>query len=74
MAKGYNQKNKLNVIIRVQDEFLKHANSGRTTAHIYRTYIYPQFLISRATFYNYLATPAKRDLIKTGEEDDDKES
>lgn len=71
MAKGYNNKNKLNVIIRVQEEYLKHASSGKTITYIYKTYIYPQFLISRATFYNYLAIPAKRDLIKTGEEEDD---
>lgn len=62
MAKGYNRKNKLRQIIRVQEEYKLHANSGRTTAYIYKTYIYPKFLISQATFYNYLATPAARDL------------
>ncbi len=62
MAKGYNKKNKLKQIIRVQEEYLKYSNSGRTVKYIYDTYIYPKFLISMTTFYNYLATPAKRDL------------
>jgi hypothetical protein len=67
MAKGYNKKNKLQVIVCVQEEYLKHANSGRTTVYIYRTYIYPRFFISLGTFYRYLATPAKRDLLKLEE-------
>lgn len=62
--KGYNRENKLKLVIRVQEEYLKYANSGLTTAYIYRTYIYPKFLISQATFYNYLNEPAKRDLKK----------
>ena len=64
MGKGYNKKNLLRRIIEVQDEYMKHANSGRTTRYIYRTYIEPKFLISNATFYNYLRTPAKRDLLR----------
>ena len=67
MAKGYNKRNKLLRIIQVQDEYMKYANSGRTTRYIYRTYIYPKFLISNCTFYNYLATPAKRDLQRLDE-------
>lgn len=45
--KGYNRENKLKLVIRVQEEYLKYANSGLTTAYIYRTYIYPKFLISQ---------------------------
>ena len=68
IALKYNKKNKLEAIVRVQEEFLKHINSGNTTAYIYRTHILPKFLISRCTFYRYLATPAKRDLIKIEKE------
>ncbi|MDR2921603.1 MAG: hypothetical protein LBV72_19835 [Tannerella sp.] len=67
MPKRYN-KNRLQVIMRVQEEFMKHARSGKTTTYIYKTYIYPQFLIGRNTFYRYLATPAKRELLKMEEE------
>ena len=70
MPKKYN-KNRLLVVLQVQDEFLKHADSGRSTAYIYRTHIYPQFLISRVTFYRYLTIPAKRELLKMGYEEND---
>ena len=48
----------------MQEEYLKYINSGRTTIYIYRTYIYPKFLISRATFYNWLAIAPKKELEK----------
>ena len=67
MPKGFNQRNRLLRIIQVQDEYMKYANSGRTTRYIYRTYIYPKFLIGIATLYNYLAIPAKRDLQRLDE-------
>ena len=70
MGKGFNKINKLKRVIQVQEEYLKYANSGHTTQYIYRTYIYPKFLIGIATFYNYLAIPAKRDLEKLMKEQD----
>ena len=48
----------------MQEEYLKHYKSGWTTIHIYRTYIYPKFLISRATFYNWLTVAPKKELEK----------
>jgi len=59
---GYNKKNLLIKIIDVQNLYIKHANRGVTTKWIFDTIIYPKFRISRATFYNYLATNAKKEL------------
>ncbi|MCD7972506.1 MAG: hypothetical protein LUG18_07535 [Candidatus Azobacteroides sp.] len=73
MGKGYNKKNKYKKIIRVQEEYMKYINSGYTTIYIYKNFIYPQFLISKATFYNYLAVPAQRDLKRIEKKKDDEE-
>lgn len=48
----------------MQEEYLKHSNSGRTQMYIYRTFIYPQFFISRATFYNWLTINPTKELAK----------
>ena len=59
---AYNRKNKLEQIIEVQNITLEHSRRGVTQQWIYCQLIYPRFRISRSTFYNYLATPAKRDI------------
>lgn len=60
-------------VLRMQEEYLRHANSGRTTQYIYRTYIYPKFLISRTTFYSWLSIAPKKELerlyAERGQED-----
>lgn len=48
----------------MQCEYLKHHNSGRTEMHIYRKFIYPQFFISRSTFYTWLTINARKELEK----------
>lgn len=61
---AYNRRNKLQLIIDIQTVTLEHTNRGVTQQWVYDNLIYPKHRISRATYYNYLATPAKRDLQK----------
>jgi hypothetical protein len=61
---AYNRKNKLQTILKVQQCYRQHKQEGVTFMHVYRKYIYPEFLISRATAYTYLATPAVQELKK----------
>ena len=63
MNKGkYNRRNYLLRVKDVQDIYMKHHQCGCTDTYIYATYIYPTYRISRTTFYNYLSTPAVREL------------
>lgn len=64
---GYNKKNNLLIAKRVQDAYLKHQKEGVTTRSIYKNYIYPEFLISIATMYNYLGKNVRKDLKEFGE-------
>lgn len=59
---GYHKGNFYLRVLEMQQEYLKYANSGRTTKYIYETYIFPRFHISRATFYSWLAINAKAGL------------
>ena len=59
---AYTKINKLQRIIKIQDITLDHTNRGISQRWVYEHVIYPRFLISLPTFYNYLASPAKRDL------------
>lgn len=59
---GYNRKNTLKRIIDIQDLTLQHTQKGVTQEYIYNNYIYPVYLISRSTYYTYLATNAKAEL------------
>ena len=64
---GYNKKNLLIKIIDVQDIYMEHSSKGATAKWIFNELIYPKYRISRATFYNYLATNAKMELKKIQE-------
>jgi hypothetical protein len=59
---AYNQKNRLKRIIDIQNLTLSEKEKGYSQEFIYQTIIKPQYLISRATFYSYLGTNAKRQL------------
>lgn len=59
---AYNNTNKLRLILDVQNVYNEYKVEGMSTIHVYRKHIAPRFYISLTTFYNYLATPAKREL------------
>lgn len=62
MAKGYNRRNFLLRVKDIQDIYLHHHERGCTDKFIYQNHIYPTYKIGRTTFYNYLATPAVKEL------------
>lgn len=62
---AYKRRNKLLQMKSVIDCYLIHKTDGNTTAHVWRTHIYPRFHICLSTLYNYLATPVER-MLKDG--------
>lgn len=64
---SYNRKNILLRIIDIQSIYKKHSKNfdgGCTDKHIYEKIIFPVYRISRSRFYEYLRTPAARDLAE----------
>ncbi len=59
---AYNSKNRLQRIIDIQNIYLRYSQEGVTGEYIFTKYIQPIYRISRATFYNYLALNAKKEL------------
>lgn len=59
---AYNRKNKLQLIVDIQTVTLEHTRRGVTQRWVYDNVIYPTYRISRATYYSYLAVPAKKQL------------
>lgn len=59
---GYNREDFLKRIIEVQNITLEHTKRGVSQKWIYQNIIYPRFMISIATYYNYLAYNAKQEL------------
>lgn len=62
---AYNRKNILQRIIDIQDIYRKHSKNhkgGCTDKYIFEDLIAPVYHISRATFYYYLGTNAKKEL------------
>jgi len=57
---AYKNINRLRRIIEIQNITLEHTQKGITQEWVYKNIIYPRFFISRATYYRYLAEPAKR--------------
>ncbi len=47
---------------RIIEVYKRHKLPGVSTAYVYRTHIFPEFHISIATLYIYLATPISREL------------
>lgn len=63
---AYNNINKLKQILKVQDAYMKHHNSGATDKFIFENYIKDIFNISYKTFWTYLNTNAKQKLKDAG--------
>lgn len=59
---AYNKRNKLERIIEIQNITLEHTGRGVSQEWVFNNVIFPRFRISKATYYVYLATPAKREL------------
>lgn len=58
-----------NVLLRykaIRDVYLAHKTEDIPAIVIYRKYVYPQFYVSRSTFYEALSTPIERELKKIG--------
>lgn len=58
----YNCKNKLRLIVTIQNITLEHTTRGVTQEWVYKNIILPRYCISKRTYYSYLATPAKQGL------------
>lgn len=59
---AYNRKKLLIKMIEVQNAYREHKAKGSTDKWIYLNVIDPVHHISERTFYNYLTTPARREL------------
>lgn len=57
---GYNKKNFIDRVIDIQELTLENTKRGVTQEWIYANIIFPEYKISKRTYYNYLALPAKR--------------
>ncbi len=65
---AYNKRNRYLRIVEIQDITLRKQAEGLTNVNIHKLHIYPKYHISLRTFYEYLATPAKRELKKIEEQ------
>jgi hypothetical protein len=61
MAKS--NKNYLTRIATVQKITIEYKDKGCTQEWIYKKLIYPNYFISRSTFYKYLRTPVARGVL-----------
>ena len=61
---AYTQRNRLQRIIDIQTITLTYTNLGVSQERVFFDHIQPTYRISKRTFYNYLSTPAKRELGK----------
>ncbi len=59
---AYTRENLLLRMIDVQEVTLEHTQKGVTQEWVFNNVVRPRYRISRKTYYNYLATPAKRQL------------
>lgn len=62
---SYNRRNILLRIIDIQNIYKKHSKNfdgGCTDKYIYEEIIFPNYRISRSRFYDFLRTPAQREL------------
>ncbi len=64
---AYNRRNKLLQMQDILDIYIREKKDGISTAHVYRTHIYPVYRISITTLYNYISTPVFK-LLKEEEE------
>jgi len=60
---AYNRKNKLKLILDIQEIYMKYSrDKGSSAKWIFENKIKPVYHISRSTFFEYLATNAKKEL------------
>lgn len=59
---AYNRENILRRICEIQDATLKETAKGKTQKWVYENLIQPRYMISQATYYNYLGTNARLEL------------
>jgi hypothetical protein len=59
---AYNREHILERMIRIHNITLEHTSRGVTQEWVYNNIIFPEYLISKATYYKYLSVNAKRDL------------
>ncbi|MBB4034874.1 hypothetical protein GGR21_000761 [Dysgonomonas hofstadii] len=71
---AYNKRNLYLKVIEIQDKVLAGQKRGDTQKEIFYKEIEPVYHISIATFYNYLAMPAKAELAKMQKKAADKEA
>ena len=61
---AYNRKNLLKRAKRIVEIYKREKKPGLSDAFIFRTYIEPDYDISIATYYNYLAMPVDAEMKK----------
>lgn len=66
---AYNKRNLYNKIVEIQNIVMKGQQKGKSQKEIYYSEIEPKYFISPATFYNYLGTNAKAELVKLENKD-----
>jgi hypothetical protein len=59
---AYNRENLLFRIIEIQDLTMSYTRNGTTQEWVYFNVIRGRYYISKSTYYNYLAYPAKLEL------------
>lgn len=64
---AYTRKNRLQRIVDIQRLTREYTDKGVSQVYVYWNYIWPVYRISLATYYNYLGTPAARELKKMEE-------
>lgn len=57
---AYNKKNLIDTVIDIQELTLENTKRGVTQEWIFNNIIKPEYRISKRTYYNYLAMPAKK--------------
>jgi hypothetical protein len=63
---GYNRRNHLLKVQEIKAVFKQHFGNGQGVIieHIYKTYIYPKYKISRTTFFSYLKIDTEKQLAE----------
>ena len=65
----YKNKNMLLRMIEIQNLVLEQKRHGITQRHVYETEVDPHYHISYSTFNRYLSNPAKQELKKQQQKD-----
>lgn len=59
---AYNRRNLLTRISKIQEITLEHTRKGVTQEWVFKNVIYPNYTISRRTYYNWLSVNARGEL------------